>query len=220
MDNVKIGEFIKNLRKEKNLTQGELAERLFISPKTISKWECGMGAPDVSIMMDLCKVLGVTVNELLSGKKIEKENYMENAEKNFISVLEDGKRNKKNTKALVFLGIASLVNVLFVIAIVACVMEYGLLEGTFFKEWMGIVVIVFEIIILCATIFPICILDNGISYFECRNCGKRFRPKDSAYINALHAHTARLLTCPHCGKKTWCKRKNYKTKQSNEEKAG
>jgi transcriptional regulator with XRE-family HTH domain len=214
MDNVKIGEFIKNLRKEKNLTQGELAEKLSVSPKTISKWECGMGAPDVSIMMDLCKELGITVNELLCGEKIEKENYMENAEKNFITVLEDGKRNKKNTKALVFLAIASLVNVLFVLGFIAYVMEYGLLE------WMAYAVIAFEMIILFATIFPICIIDNGISYFECKNCGKRFRPKDSEYINALHAHTSRLLTCPHCGKKTWCKRRNYKTKQNDEEKAG
>lgn len=220
MDNVKIGEFIKNLRKEKNLTQGELAEKLSVSPKTISKWECGMGAPDVSIMMDLCKELGITVNELLCGEKIEKENYMENAEKNFITVLEDGKRNKKNTKALVFLAIASFVNVLFVLGFIAYVMEYKLLEGTFFKEWIGYAVIAFEMIILFATIFPICIIDNGISYFECKNCGKRFRPKDSEYINALHAHTARLLTCPHCGKKTWCKRRNYKTKQNEEEKAG
>ena len=206
MDNIKIGEFIKNLRKEKNLTQGELAEKISVSPKTVSKWECGMGAPDVSIMMDLCSELGITVNELLSGEKIEKENYMEKAEENFISVLEDGKRNKKNTKALVFLAIASLLNCFLVIMASAFIQEYG------WKDWIVFVAIHVELVIIFATIFPICILDNSMGYFECQNCGERFRPKDSAYINAPHAHTKRLLTCPRCGKKTWCKRKYYKTK--------
>ncbi len=206
MDNKKIGEFIKSLRKEKRLTQTELAEKLSVSDKTISKWECGLGAPDVSIMMDLCRELGITVNELLSGEKIQKEDYMEKAEENFISVLEKEKRNKKNSKALVILAIASLINVLFVLGFVAYVMEYALLEGTFYKEWMGIAVIIFELIILIATIFPICILDNGIAYFKCKNCGKTFRPTDKAYILAVHSHTLRKLKCPHCGAKTWCKR--------------
>ena len=219
MDNVKIGEFIKDLRKEKNLTQGELAERLSVSPKTVSKWECGVGAPDVSIMVELCKELGVTVNELLSGERIENENYIAKAEENFISVLEDGKKNKKNTKALVIIGIASLLNFLAVMLVLAYVMEYKLLEGTFFKEWMGYVAIVFEMLVLLATVIPLCILDNSNGYFECKNCGNRFRPKDKEFINAPHAHTTRLLTCPKCGKKTWCKRKYYK-EEKQDEKAG
>lgn len=219
MDNVKIGEFIKDLRKERNLTQGELAEKLSVSPKTVSKWECGMGAPDVSIMMELCKELGISVNELLSGERIEKENYMEKAEENFISVLEDGKKNKKNTKALVIMGIASLLNFLAVMLVLAYVMEYKLLEGTFFKEWMGYVAIVFEMLVLFATVIPLCVLSNSNGYFECRNCGNRFRPKDKEFINAPHAHTTRYLTCPKCGKKTWCKRKYYK-EEKQDEKAG
>ena len=218
MDNVKIGEFIKDLRKERNLTQGELAEKLSVSPKTVSKWECGMGAPDVSIMMELCKELGISVNELLSGERIEKENYMEKAEENFISVLEDGKKNKKNTKALVVMGIASLLNFLAVMLVLSYVMEYKLLEGTFFKEWMGYVVIVFEMLVLFATVIPLCILSNSNGYFECKNCGNRFRPKDKEFINAPHAHTTRYLTCPKCGKKTWCKRKYYKEERKEQDK--
>ncbi len=216
MDNKKIGEFIKTLRKEKNLTQTELAEKIMVSDKTVSKWECGMGAPDVSIMMDLCRELGITVNELLSGEKLQKENYMENAEKNFITVLEEGRRNKKSTKALVFLAIASLINVLFVLVFIAYVMEYGLLEGTFFKDWMAYVGIAFEMIIMFATIIPICILDNGMAYFRCKNCGETFRPTDKEYIMAIHAHTTRKLKCPHCGEKTWCKR--VSTKETKEDK--
>ncbi len=206
MDNKKIGEFIKTIRKEKNLTQTELAEKLMVSDKTVSKWECGAGAPDVSLMIPLCEELGITVNELLSGERLGKEEYMKKAEENFISVLEEGKKNKKNTKALVVLGIASFLNVFLVMLAMSYMMEYKLLEGTFFKEWMGVAIIIFEFIILFATVIPICILDNGIAYFKCRNCGKTFRPTDKEYIMAVHAHTARKLKCPHCGAKTWCKR--------------
>lgn len=206
MDNIKIGELIKTLRKEKNLTQAELADKLMVSDKTVSKWERGGGAPDVSLMIPLCEELGITVNELLSGERLEKEEYVKKAEENLVSALEEGKKNKKNTKALVFLGVASLLNVLFVFVFVKHVMEYNLLEGTFFKDWMGIAVIILEFIILFATIIPICILDNGIAYFKCKNCGETFRPTDKEYIMAVHAHTARKLKCPYCGEKTWCKR--------------
>ena len=71
MNQEKIGKFIAKCRKDKNLTQGELADKLNISNKTISKWETGRGMPDASIMLELCEYLGITVNELLSGEKLE-----------------------------------------------------------------------------------------------------------------------------------------------------
>ena len=79
MDQEKIGLFIKQLRNEKNLTQQELADKLSVSFKTISKWECGKGLPEVSLMIPLCKELNITVNELLSGERLNMENYNENS---------------------------------------------------------------------------------------------------------------------------------------------
>ena len=71
MDQVKIGQFIKTMRKEKNFTQREVAERLNISEKTVSKWETGNGLPDINLMLPLCKLLEISVNELLSGERLD-----------------------------------------------------------------------------------------------------------------------------------------------------
>ena len=74
MDQLKIGKFIAECRKQKNLTQMQLAEKLGITDKAISKWERGIAMPDTSIMLELCDILSISVNELLSGEKISMEN--------------------------------------------------------------------------------------------------------------------------------------------------
>ena len=74
MDQIKIGEFISQQRKNQNLTQAALAEKLGITDRAVSKWERGKGLPDVSLMMELCEILDITVNELLCGEKISMEN--------------------------------------------------------------------------------------------------------------------------------------------------
>ena len=76
MDLNKIGKFISEERKKKNYTQKQLADILNVSDRTISKWECGKGFPEVSLLQPLCKALGISVNELLTGKRLDKENYM------------------------------------------------------------------------------------------------------------------------------------------------
>ena len=82
MEQEKIGKFILQLRKEKNMTQKELAEKLGVTDRAISKWENGRGMPELSLMKTLCDELGISVNELLSGEKIESENYQERFEEN------------------------------------------------------------------------------------------------------------------------------------------
>ena len=74
MDQLKIGKFIAECRKQKCLTQIQLAEKLSITDKAVSKWERGVAMPDTSIMLELCDILGISVNELLSGEKIDMEN--------------------------------------------------------------------------------------------------------------------------------------------------
>lgn len=87
MDQEKIGKFIAGCRKKQKLTQEQLAERLNITYKAVSKWETGKGLPDVSIMKDLCNILKITVNELLSGELIDKNNYDERAEIKLLEML-------------------------------------------------------------------------------------------------------------------------------------
>ena len=95
MDQVKIGKFIAELRIEKALTQKELAEKMGISDKTISKWECGRGLPEISLMMSLCNQLDVSVNELLSGERLNENLYREKAEENIITLMKE-----KNIRSL------------------------------------------------------------------------------------------------------------------------
>ncbi|MDE6024090.1 MAG: helix-turn-helix domain-containing protein [Lachnospiraceae bacterium] len=89
MDQIKIGKFIANCRKEKNMTQRQLADILGISDKTISKWECGKGLPEVQFMIPLCDLLGINVNELLSGEKLSADEYPKKAEENIMTLVKE-----------------------------------------------------------------------------------------------------------------------------------
>ena len=97
MNQEKTGAFIAELRKEKGLTQAQLAERFGLSNKAVSKWETGKSLPDASIMIDLCDFLGITVNELLSGERIRVEDYMEKAEETIASVVRISQEEKVAT---------------------------------------------------------------------------------------------------------------------------
>ena len=89
MDQEKIGKFISSLRKEKELTQEELAEKLGVSNKSVSRWENGKCLPDVSLYKDLCHILGITLNELFAGEKIKEEKFKEQADDNLFNALEN-----------------------------------------------------------------------------------------------------------------------------------
>lgn len=86
MNQEKIGKFIAECRKNQKLTQEQLAEKLNITYKAVSKWECGKGLPDASIMMDLCNILEINVNDLLSGEKVDKDSYIDRADENLIRI--------------------------------------------------------------------------------------------------------------------------------------
>lgn len=95
MDQVKTGRFIAGERKKKGYTQKQLAEKLQISDKTISKWECGNGFPEVSLLLPLCSELDITVNELLSGERVSDEDYRNKAEENMVNLVKEAQESKK-----------------------------------------------------------------------------------------------------------------------------
>ena len=95
MDSIKIGKFVAEKRKAKNLTQLQLAERLYVTDRAVSKWECGRSLPDSSIMLELCEVLGISVNELLTGEELKMETYNKQAEENLIQMIKFTITNKK-----------------------------------------------------------------------------------------------------------------------------
>lgn len=106
MNQEKIGKFIASCRKEQKLTQEQLAEKLNITYKAVSKWECGKGLPDASIMMDLCTILEITVNDLLSGEKVDKEEYVDKADENLIKIKSQEEKFQKELKTIQNLFVA------------------------------------------------------------------------------------------------------------------
>ncbi len=114
MEQVKIGKFIAQCRKNKNMTQAELAEKLNITDRAISKWETGKGMPDSSIMLELCNELDITVNELLSGEMIEMNNYDKKAEENLLKL---NKSNENKNKILLKFRIV-IVLLVFILALI------------------------------------------------------------------------------------------------------
>lgn len=101
MDVIKTGKYIAGKRKEAGLTQKQLAEKLSMSDKSVSKWERGVCLPDVSVYMELCGILGISINEFFAGEDISEENIAESADNNLIRVAEYGKHKQKNLKIII-----------------------------------------------------------------------------------------------------------------------
>ena len=198
MDQIKTGQFIKTCRKEANLTQREVAEKLNISEKTVSKWETGNGLPEVSLMLPLCKLLGISVNELLSGEKLDEKRYIEKAEQNIISLMDERAEAKKK------IILAILVVVVTFLAGFTLILLPDLLETVL---WLEIFLSVLGAAIICVGIGIACVLEKDAGVYECKHCGARFVPTMKAYIFALHMPTSRRLKCPKCGKKSYCKKR-------------
>ena len=106
MNQEKIGKFIANLRKEKNMTQQELAKKLGVTDRAISKWENGRGLPDYSLLQDLCDTLSISINELFSGEKISKEDYKTKAEENMSKLINDNYSEKKKINWIIAISVA------------------------------------------------------------------------------------------------------------------
>ena len=198
MDQQKIGQFIAEMRKEQGLTQRALAEKLLITDKTVSKWECGKGMPDVSLMMPLCQILKISVNELLTGRRLQSSEYQRNAEKNLMKLINE----REHAKRSLWLGIVAVVSTF--LAGFTLIMVSGYLE---MEDWQRIVLVVIAFIAIVAGITVAVVLEVHSGAFECAKCGKRFMPKMGAYIAGVHTATRRFLKCPHCGKKSMCIRR-------------
>lgn len=198
MDQVKTGKFIKEARKLKCLTQRELAEKLNISDKTVSKWETGNGLPDVGLMLPLCGLLDISVNELLSGKRLDKNQYYKKAEENIMDLLKERAEAKKKIVISLIVVLTTLLagTTLAVIA--------GLLE---MRIWLRVLLIVTAMLTVGFGIGIACVLDRDAGLYECPHCGEKFVPAMKDYILGPHTFTKRKLKCPHCGKRGYCKKR-------------
>lgn len=199
MDQVKIGRFITEQRKQKNYTQRQLADILEISDKTASKWECGNGFPEVSLLLPLCKELEISVNELLSGERLSEVDYKQKAEENMVNFIQEKEANKKRMQLTILIGIIATISFITFILIVVM-----------YTDVMSIPVKIILVAIACL-IFIIGMYaamqgERTIGYYQCKECGDTFVPTFKAYTMGIHLFSTRRLKCPHCGKKNWCKK--------------
>ena len=198
MDQVKIGKFIAECRKKKNLTQAQLAEKLNITDRAISKWETGKAMPDTDIMLDLCDTLGIKVNELLYGEMIEVEHRDEQLNELIFQMAKNEERYHKRLRHSAYMIIAiSLVALICLLSLISLLIpECG------FQDFMIMMsVILFAIPCVTALKFKV---ETG--YYECRNCQHMFVPNYKEIAFFMQTPTGRLLKCTKCGKWTWCKK--------------
>ena len=117
VDQIRIGKFIAESRRAKDLTQRQLADLLSISDKTVSKWECGKGLPEVSLMLPLCAALDMTVNDLLSGERVSSTDYQKKAEGNMIDLMKENEENRKRMALSIITGAITVIAVCALIGI-------------------------------------------------------------------------------------------------------
>ena len=166
MDQVKIGKFIAECRRKTNLTQMQLAEKLNITDRAISKWETGKSLPDSSIMLELCDVLGISVNDLLCGEVVTMDNYNKELENNLLEMIKQKEQADKRLLSVeVFIGITATI-VLFALIFVAALIQM--------EAWLKISLIVFGFILFLAGCFYALRIEQVAGYYECKHCKYRY----------------------------------------------
>lgn len=196
MDQIRIGKFIAESRKLRNLTQRQLADALSISDKTISKWECGKGLPEASLMLPLCEALDITVNDLLSGEKVFPTDYQKKAEGNMMNLMKENEENKKRMASSIIIGVITIIAICALIVIAAYIELPTIIR---------IGLIISSVVVAAAGIAAAVMLDVQAGYFECPHCKELFVPDVNDYVKSYHTFTKRRLTCPKCGKTEMCR---------------
>ena len=197
MNQIKIGKFIAECRKNANLTQMQLAEKLDITDKAVSKWERGVAMPDSSIMLELCEILGISVNELLSGEKINMDNNQKNEQLLLEMAKELENKNKTIWNAMWAIMTVSIIGLIGDLAIIAYFMPEG--------PWMLVAILTLCVVFLIPCFYALK-LEVSVGAYKCKNCGYEIVPTYMQALNAMHRGTTRYLKCPKCNKRTWCKK--------------
>lgn len=198
MDVAKIGKFIAERRKLLGLTQYELAEKLSITDKAVSKWETGKSLPDHQITLALCDILKISVNDLLNGEVMPMENYNKNQENLLLEVLkEKQKADKRLLNLEIFLVSLTVIVFLSLLAIVAFVQ---------LEEWLKITLIVGGFVLVIVSCLVSLKIEQVAGYYECKKCGHKHVPTYTAVSLALHVNRTRYMKCPNCKKWSWQKK--------------
>ena len=198
MNQVKIGKFIASKRKEQGLTQLQLAEKPGITDRAVSKWETGKSLPDASLMPELCKLLKITINDLLCGEVVSVENYNEKAEKALLEMVK--KEETQNKKLMMYenvIGFGSTIS--FLIQILVAVF---FVKNTTAQILLFVLAFAFLIVGVSFALK----IEAETGYYECQKCHNKYVPKYSSVYFAMHLGTTRYMKCPKCGKRSWQKK--------------
>ena len=198
MDQLKIGKFIAECRKQKKLTQLQLADKLGITDKAISKWERGIAMPDASIMLELCDILCISVNELLNGERISMENSNKKNEQLLLDMAKELETKNKiiwsSMWAIIIVSMTALIAGIFIAA-------FLIPEGI----WQLVTIIGICIVFLIPCFYALK-LEVSVGAYKCKNCGHEIVPTYKEVLMAKHRGFTRHLMCPKCNKRTWCKK--------------
>ena len=199
MDQIKIGRFIAERRKNEKLTQAQLADQLGITDRAVSKWENGKAMPDSSVMLQLCRILKISVNDLLSGEVVTVEDNKKELENKILELIKEKEEKDKQLLTLeVVLGILSAL-ILLVPVLVGALTPIE-------QDWVRIV-IVFSGFIPGLVGFGFALrIEQVAGYYECQYCKHRYVPTFKAMNMAPHMGRTRKMTCPVCNRKSWQKK--------------
>lgn len=198
MDQIQIGKFIASERKAHSLTQQQLADMLNISNKTVSKWECGKGLPDVSMLRPLCQALELDLNELLAGKHLDASGRQKQAEENVLRLLAEQKAQKHSKMRLLYGAVVmSALSMVIVIVLIGVYTEIipvpvKVFLTAFFGGTMGL------------AIFLMLYQEHALLHYRCTKCDTVFAPRLLPLMLAPRRVRSRWLKCPHCGKIVRC----------------
>ncbi|MBQ4105212.1 MAG: helix-turn-helix domain-containing protein [Clostridia bacterium] len=198
MDQIKIGKFIAQCRKEKGLTQMQLAEKFGITDRAVSKWENGKAMPDSSLMLELCSELEITVNDLLNGEVTEMTNYKEIYEKNLLEMV---KQKEEADKRMLSLEI--LIGIFSIIILIAFVFTAAFVN---MADWLRIVLLLVGFAVCLVGVMFALKIEQEAGYYECAHCRHRYVPTFKSVLWAPHVNRTRHMKCPECGKKSWQKK--------------
>ncbi len=205
MNQVKIGKFIAECRKKQNFTQMQLAEKLGITDRAISKWETGKSLPDSAIMLELCSLLEITVNDLLSGEVVVMEDYSKEMENKLIEMVREKEESDRRLLSLeIFIG------VLFSVVMFALIMVASLVQ---MADWLRVFLILIGFIPFVVAVPFMIKIEQIAGYYECAKCGHKYVPTYSSVLWAMHMGRTRYMKCPKCHLKSWQKKVLSKEKE-------
>lgn len=198
MDYIKIGKFIMSERKAKQLTQAKLAEKLFVSEKTVSKWENGKGVPDTNLLPKLCNIFEINLNELLNGERISSDKYKNVAESKLLELQKIKELNDRRLLKLeilvMFLGLVFLFSFISISSFIQM------------ADWLRILLYSLSIFIVAIAVIVSLRIEQVAGYYECKKCHHKYIPTYKQISFSMHMGRTRYLKCPNCGKKSWNKK--------------